>query len=116
MDAAYDRAGIPRGTEPDESWIFGNDPLRRGQPGYRYSEDMGSHGNYMQFETEVGSRVIAEHTADPNAKGPHFHAGQPKGDPSENFVDFGWGNTPNRDVPRYGQIDGKHHYFYPEGT
>ncbi|XVV07970.1 HNH/endonuclease VII fold putative polymorphic toxin [Actinosynnema sp. CA-248983] len=68
----------------------------------------------MQFETPDGSRVIAEHTNDPRAPQPHFHAGQPKGDPSRDGVDFGWGGS--SEFERYGQVDGKHHYYYPEGT
>ncbi|TDQ00954.1 DUF6531 domain-containing protein [Labedaea rhizosphaerae] len=112
LNAAYDRAGIPRGTEPDQVWEVGDDHNRHGDPNYRYSEDRGSHGVYRQFETDNGSRVIAEHTNDPNAPGPHFHAGEPKGDPSRNFVDFGWSDAHNRDVERYGQMGGKHHIFY----
>ncbi|WP_190822126.1 RHS repeat-associated core domain-containing protein [Saccharopolyspora pogona] len=110
LDRAYDQAGIPRGTEPDQAWDVGNDHSRQGMPGYRYSEDNGTHGRYMQFETEEGSRVIAEHLNDGD---PHFHAGQPKGDPSRNFVDFGWSNAHNRDIERYQQIGGSHHYYYP---
>lgn len=68
----------------------------------------------MQFETEGGSRVIAEHTNDPNAKGPHFHAGQPKADPSRDGVNFGWDGSV--EAERYAQIGGKHHYFYPRGS
>jgi RHS repeat-associated protein len=114
LDAAYDRAGIPRGTEPDAVWEVGNDHARRGQPYYRHSEDLGTHGRYMQFETENGSRVIAEHTSDPRAPGPHFHAGQSKVDPTRDGVDFGWSNKPNDhpDVERYSAIGGSHHIFY----
>ncbi len=113
MDAAYDRAGIPRGAAPDLQWKVGGDPLRRGTSDYRYSEDVGAQGHYMQFETENGSRVLAEHTNDPS-RGPHFHAGQPKGgDPSRAGVDFGWGGS--RDFERYQQIGGKHHLLYPKG-
>jgi RHS repeat-associated protein len=109
--AAYERAGIPPGTEPDATWEVGGDPKRRGEKGYVYSEDKGAQGRYEQFETEQGSRVVAEHTNDGK---PHFHAGQPKGDPSRDAVDFGWGG--NRDASeRYQQVDGKHHYYYPEG-
>ncbi|WP_433409501.1 DUF6531 domain-containing protein [Saccharomonospora azurea] len=112
MNAAYDRAGIPQGTEPDAAWEVGNDYTRYGEPNYRHSEDLGTHGRYMQFETENGSRVIAEHTSDPNAPGPHFHAGQPKGDPSREGVDFGWSTASNNDIERYSQIGGSHHMFY----
>ncbi|WP_322753279.1 RHS repeat-associated core domain-containing protein, partial [Frankia sp. Cas3] len=113
LNAAYDRAGIPRGAPPDLQWEVGGEPLRRGTPDYRYSEDVGAQGRYMQFETESGSRVLAEHTNDPS-RGPHFHAGQPKGgDPNRTSVDFGWGG--NRDFERYQQIGGKHHLLYPKG-
>ncbi|MBA8823309.1 RHS repeat-associated protein [Saccharopolyspora lacisalsi] len=110
LDAAHDRAGIPRGTEPDQRWEVGNDPSRRGIPGYRYSEDSGTHGHYRQFETSNGSRVIAEHTNDGE---PHFHSGQPKGDPAREAVDFGWSDEHNRDIERYQQIGGSHHHYYP---
>ncbi|PXY26049.1 type IV secretion protein Rhs [Prauserella coralliicola] len=112
LDAAYDRAGIPRGTEPDAVWEVGNDHNRYGEQNYRHSEDLGTHGRYMQFETENGSRVIAEHTSDPNAPGPHFHAGQPKIDPTREAVDFGWSDQPNSQIERYSQIGGSHHIFY----
>ncbi|MGH3517147.1 MAG: HNH/endonuclease VII fold putative polymorphic toxin [Haloechinothrix sp.] len=114
LDAAYDRAGIPRGTEPDATWGVGDDHNRRGMPGYRYSEDLGTHGRYQQFETDNGSRVIAEHTSDPRAPGPHFHAGEPKGDPTRDGVDFGWSDRRSDDpvVERYSQIGGSHHIFY----
>ncbi|MBP2335051.1 hypothetical protein JOF41_001229 [Saccharothrix coeruleofusca] len=29
-------------------------------------------------------------------------------------MDFGWGG--GSEFERYGQVDGKHHYYYPEGT
>ncbi len=109
--AARQRAGIDPDATPDEVWAVGDDVLQRGKKGYRYSTDQGSHGQYQQFETESGSRVIANHTNDPNAPAPHFHAGQPKSDPSRDGVNFGWGNDPER----YQQVGGKHHYYYPEG-
>ena len=109
--AAYDRAGIEPGTTPDATWTVGGDMLRRGEPDYVYApKDFGSHGNYEQFETENGSRVIAEHTADPEAPKPHFHAGQPKVDPSRDSVNFGW--DPSTEFERYSQIGGRHHLFY----
>ena len=110
--AARDRAGVPQDATPDEVWDVGDDLLRRGQKGYKYAEkDPGGHGRYEQFETEDGSRVIANHTNDPN-RGPHFHAGQPKGDPSRTGVNFGWDNA--AEAERYGQVGGKHHYDYPK--
>ncbi|MFD3703135.1 DUF6531 domain-containing protein [Nocardia sp. NPDC058658] len=116
LDAAYDRAGIPRGQQPDLSWEVGGDVMRRRDEGYRYDPaNPGAWGNYMQFETPAGSRVIAEHTADPEAPMPHFHAGGPSPNAVEQQgVDFGWGG--NRDFDRYKQIDGKHHYYYPAGS
>ncbi len=112
--AARERAGIPQDAVPDEVWDVGDDVMRRGQKGYKYAEkDPGGHGRYEQFETEDGSRVIANHTNDP-ARGPHFHAGQPKGDPSRSAVNFGWDNV--TEAERYGQVGGKHHYDYPGGN
>jgi RHS repeat-associated protein len=108
-DAAYARAGISPGTAPDAAWEVGNDSKRRGEQGYLYTEDTGAHGNYEQFETERGSRVIAEHTNDGQG---HFHAGQPKADPSRDAVDFGWGGKA-QEAERYQQVDGRHHYYYP---
>lgn len=73
----------------------------------------------MQFETENGSRVIAEHTNDPNHRDgsgqikPHFHAGQPGGDPSRDGVNFGWDKKSEDE--RYKQMGNKHHFFYPRG-
>ncbi|MDR5825932.1 RHS repeat-associated core domain-containing protein [Caballeronia sp. LZ043] len=111
LDAIFDRAGIPRGTRPDAVWEVGNDATRRGMPGYLFSNHTQSHGRYMQFETDQGSRVISEHLKDGD---PHFHAGQPKIDPTRDFVDFGWGGNVNV-AERYSQIDGGHHYYYPGG-
>jgi RHS repeat-associated protein len=108
--AAYDRAGIAPGTEPDAVWTVGDDVTQRGMPGYRYDENPGAHGNYEQFETENGSRVIAEHTNDPDAPFSHFHAGQPKIDPTREGVNFGW--DPSTDFERYSPVGGKHHIYY----
>ncbi|MEU1038508.1 HNH/endonuclease VII fold putative polymorphic toxin [Streptomyces sp. NPDC005907] len=41
-------------------------------PGYICSPDPAHWGNFRQFETDSGSRVVVEHTNDP--AGPHFHA------------------------------------------
>ncbi|WP_374754149.1 HNH/endonuclease VII fold putative polymorphic toxin [Streptomyces sp. SM12] len=69
---------------------------------YVYDESPGSHGRYYQYETPGGTRVIAEHTADPQAPHPHFHAGQPKN------------GTYNVDMrgERYQQVGDKHHFYY----
>ena len=112
--AARQRAGIPEGQQPDATWTVGNDHTRRGEAGYVFSDDPGTHGNYAQYETPNGSRVIAEHTGDPNAPLPHFHAGQPKGDSNRSLVDFGWGGNP-RESERYAAVGGKHHHYYNEG-
>ncbi|SAK80503.1 rhsD protein [Caballeronia calidae] len=109
LDAIFERAGIPRGMVPDAVWDVGNDVTRRGMPGYLFTHDNGSHGRYMQFETDRGSIVISEHLNDGD---PHFHAGQPKGDPTRNFVDFGWSGDVNA-AERYSQMGGGHHYYYP---
>ena len=68
--------------------------------------------------TDNGSRVLVEHTADPNAPHPHFHAGQPQGDASETGVNFGWDTSRNgldKNDPgfeRYENMGGDHHYYY----
>jgi hypothetical protein len=46
-----------------------------------------------------------EHTRDPNAPNPHFHAGQPK---------VGEFNVKMMGQ-RYQQIGEKHHFYYPGG-
>lgn len=64
--AAYDRAGVPAGAQPDAVWMVGDDITRRGTPDSRYdANNLGAHGNCEQFETEGGSRVNGEHTNDP---------------------------------------------------
>ncbi|BCL12610.1 LamG-like jellyroll fold domain-containing protein [Micromonospora sagamiensis] len=111
--AAYARAGVPLGREPDLRWEVGGDRTRRGQEGYRFEDNPGTHGNYEQHEMDrVGSRLIVEHTNDPNAPYSHFHAGQPKSDPSQLGVDFGWGG--GKEYERYSAIGGSHHMYYRE--
>ncbi|MFF4043945.1 HNH/endonuclease VII fold putative polymorphic toxin [Streptomyces sp. NPDC001816] len=62
-------------------------------------------GRYYQYDTPNGSRVIAEHTADPNAPHPHFHAGKPQeGLPSD----------VNMQGKTYKQIMPKHHIYYAQ--
>ncbi|MFQ6553048.1 RHS repeat-associated core domain-containing protein [Aestuariibius insulae] len=102
------RAKIEPGTKPDKTWTVGDNPKRLGRKGYLYSEDKGSHGVYRQYETPNGSRVIAEHQRDGAS---HFHAGQPKGDPTRSSVDFGSGGS-TKTAERYSQIDGSHHFYY----
>ena len=103
FNAARDRAGIPRSQQPTRQWTVGDDVTRRGQANYHYDPNPGAHGRYYQYETPQGTRVVANHTADPNAPSPHFHAGQPKPD----------GRNVDMQGQRYGQVDGKHHYYYP---
>lgn len=92
-------------------------------PGYVYSPDPAHWGNFRQFETESGSRVVVEHTHDP--AGPHFHAGKPKIDDTRELVNFGWDNArvqrPDgslgypESMERYAKINkegGDHHLFY----
>ncbi|MFE9412978.1 polymorphic toxin-type HINT domain-containing protein [Streptomyces sp. NPDC006704] len=108
--AAHDRAGIPSDAVPDATWTVGADVTQRGMPGYRFDSNPGAHGIYEQFETEGGSRLIAEHTNDPNAPFSHFHAGQPKGDPTREGVNFGWDMT--SEFERYSPVGGSHHMYY----
>ncbi|MDR5760476.1 RHS repeat-associated core domain-containing protein, partial [Caballeronia sp. LZ035] len=109
LDAAYKKARISKSMQPDAVWEVGDDVMRRGTSGYLYTQDKGTHGRYMQFETDRGSIVISEHLNDGD---PHFHAGQPKGDSTRNYVDFGWGGSVNS-AERYSQIGGGHHLYYP---
>ncbi len=96
------RAGITDRDTPSDRWIVGDDQTRIGQPGYVYNDNVTHHGEFWQYETNQGSRVIAVHTGDP--KGAHVHAGMPKG--GESYADFR-----DPDV-RYQQVGGAHHYFY----
>ncbi|MER8114773.1 polymorphic toxin-type HINT domain-containing protein [Streptomyces sp. NPDC094031] len=108
--AAHARAGISSDAVPDAVWTVGDDVTQRGMPGYRFDPNPGAHGNYEQFETEGGSRLIAEHTNDPNAPFPHFHAGQPKSDPTREGVNFGWDMF--SEFERYSPVGGSHHMYY----
>ncbi|WP_157968616.1 ricin-type beta-trefoil lectin domain protein [Streptomyces geranii] len=111
--AAYARAGISSDAVPDAVWTVGDDVNRRGMPGYRFDSNPGAHGTYEQFETGNGSRLIAEHTNDPNAPFSHFHAGQPKVDPTREGVNFGWDMT--SEFERYSPVGGSHHMYYESG-
>ncbi|MFD9023700.1 DUF6531 domain-containing protein [Streptomyces parvulus] len=117
--AAFDVAGVPHGSSPDAEWIVMGDKAYKNMPGYVYSKDPTHWGNFRQFETDNGSRVIVEHTHDP--AGPHFHAGAPKGmtpeERSRNLVNFGWDNTQEGygTMERYRALDkpgGDHHFFF----
>ena len=93
--SAFEVAGVPYGTAPDAEWIVMGDKTLRHMPGHVHSPDATHRGNFRQFETENGSRVVVEHTHDPT--GPHFRAGAPKGftaeDRARNGVNFGWDKT-----------------------
>ncbi|MEU5538260.1 RHS repeat-associated core domain-containing protein, partial [Streptomyces sp. NPDC020362] len=121
--AAFGIAGVPYGEEPVAEWVVTGEKDYKHVPGYIYSPDRTHWGNFRQFETESGSRVIVEHTHDP--KGPHFHAGKPKIDDTRNFVNFGWDNykvmRPDgtsgypENMERYAKMNkpgGDHHFFY----
>ncbi|WP_229919306.1 RHS repeat-associated core domain-containing protein, partial [Streptomyces minutiscleroticus] len=121
--AAFELAGVPYGEEPIAEWLVTGDKNMKYAPGHIYSPDPAHWGNFRQFETDNGSRVVVEHTHDP--AGPHFHAGKPKTDDTRNLVNFGWDNSrvqrPDGSVgypesmERYGKINkpgGDHHLFY----
>ncbi|MFI5873820.1 putative T7SS-secreted protein [Streptomyces sp. NPDC051445] len=124
--AAFDLAGVPYGEEPIAEWVVTGDKQLKHVPGHIYSPDPAHWGNFRQFETDSGSRVVVEHTNDP--AGPHFHAGKPKIDDTRNLVNFGWDNArvqrPDgslgypESMERYGKINkpgGDHHLFYGGG-
>ncbi|MGX1675216.1 putative T7SS-secreted protein [Streptomyces sp. NPDC055400] len=117
--AAFEVAGVPYGAAPDAEWVVMGDKTLKHMPGHVYSKDPTHWGNFRQFETPDGSRVVVEHTHDP--AGPHFHAGAPKGfteaDRSRDLVNFGWDNTREgySTMERYRALDkpgGDHHFFH----
>ncbi|GAA2412914.1 hypothetical protein GCM10010420_47960 [Streptomyces glaucosporus] len=115
--AAFDAAGVPYDQTPDAEWVVMGDKRYKNVPGYVYSPEPTHWGNFRQFETESGSRVVVEHTHDPAGK--HFHAGVPKHDETRNLVNFGWDNSVEgyASMERYGKINkpgGGHHFFYKE--
>ncbi|MFC9243519.1 putative T7SS-secreted protein [Streptomyces sp. NPDC057136] len=105
FNAARERAGIPNSQQPVKQWEVGGDATQRHRASnYVYDpKNAGAHGRYYQYETPQGTRVIAEHTADPHAPYPHFHAGQPKG---------GGGHNVDMMGERYQQVGEKHHMYY----
>ncbi|MEU0342427.1 putative T7SS-secreted protein [Streptomyces bobili] len=124
--AAYELAGVRYGEEPIAEWVVTGDKQLKHVPDYVYSPDPAHWGNFRQFETDSGSRVVVEHTHDP--AGPHFHAGKPKIDDTRNLVNFGWDNArvqrPDgslgypESMERYAKINkpgGDHHLFYEGG-
>ncbi|GGT16412.1 hypothetical protein GCM10010271_19120 [Streptomyces kurssanovii] len=103
FNAARERAGVPNSQQPVKQWEVGDDPTQRHRTSnYVYDPNPGAHGRYYQYETPQGTRVIAEHTSDPNAPYPHFHAGQPKGG----------GHNVDMMGERYQQVGDKHHLYY----
>ncbi|MFF9626452.1 RHS repeat-associated core domain-containing protein [Streptomyces griseosporeus] len=114
---ARDMAGVPNSAQPIRQWEIGGDAeqaRRHGNYVYRPYDPNGDPkrdprpgwGRYYQYDTPHGSRVIAEHTSDPNAPHPHFHAGKPQEGlpPDVNMM----GKT-------YKQIMPKHHIYYEQG-
>ncbi|KOP32161.1 Rhs family protein [Xenorhabdus sp. GDc328] len=89
LNQAKDLAGVPRSQQPVRQWTVGNDPKRRGQTNYQYSEDAGSHGRYYEYVDARGhKKVVLEHTNDPRAPYPHAHAGQAKTGANPRAYDF----------------------------
>ncbi|MGP3981415.1 putative T7SS-secreted protein [Streptomyces sp. KR80] len=119
--AAFEAAGVPYGATPDAEWVVMGDKTLKNMPGHVYAPDPTHWGNFRQFETPNGSRVIVEHTHDP--AGLHFHAGSPKGstleDQTRSLVNFGWDNSSDgyKSMERYRAINkpgGDHHFFYKD--
>ncbi|MFG3066689.1 putative T7SS-secreted protein [[Kitasatospora] papulosa] len=123
--AAFEAAGVPYGETPIAEWTVTGDKNLKYVPGYTYAKDPSHWGNFRQFETPQGSRVVVEHVSDP--AGTHFHAGKPKIDDTRSLVNFGWDNSrvqrPDgkfgypQDMERYAKINkpgGDHHFFYEE--
>ncbi|MER7794962.1 putative T7SS-secreted protein [Streptomyces sp. NPDC097640] len=113
--AAHELAGIGPDAELLAEWQVVGDIRLRHVEGYVYSDNLTHWGNFRQYETPNGSRVVVEHTHDP--AGPHFHAGKPKGDDAREFVNFGWDNRNYGEMERYGKINkpgGDHHLFYDQ--
>jgi hypothetical protein len=89
LNEAKDLAGIPRSQQLNRQWTVGDNPVRRGQTNYKYSQDFGSHGRYYEYTDAQGhKRVIVEHTSDPRAPRPHTHAGQAKPGADPRTYDF----------------------------
>ncbi|MFE5474767.1 DUF6531 domain-containing protein [Nocardia sp. NPDC056541] len=107
FNAALDRAGVPRSQQPTHQWEVGDDYNRQNHSNYHYSENPGAHGRYYQYETPEGSRVIVEHTNDPQAPHPHFHAGQPQED-----VNVIGPNSQDMRGKIYKSVGGDHHLYY----
>ncbi|GAA0415172.1 putative T7SS-secreted protein [Streptomyces luteireticuli] len=110
---AHELAGITQDSELLAEWTVTGDIRMKHMEGYVYSPEPSHWGNFRQYETPQGSRVVVEHTHDP--AGPHFHAGKPKGDDDRTWVNFGWDNSNYKEMERYAKINkpgGDHHLFY----
>ncbi|MEV3859502.1 DUF6531 domain-containing protein [Streptomyces sp. NPDC050095] len=116
FNAARDMAGIPNSSQPTHQWTIGGDPTQAGRANYVYRpydpnadpdrDPRAGWGRYYQYDTPDGTRVIAEHTDDPRAPYPHFHAGKPpEGSPRDI----------NMQGKTYKQIQPKHHFYYTGG-
>nr|WP_240002130.1 RHS repeat-associated core domain-containing protein [Photorhabdus bodei] len=109
LNKGKDLAGIPRSQQPVRQWTVGNDPKRRGQTNYQYSEDAGSHGRYYEYVDAKGhKKVILEHTNDPHAPYPHAHAGQAKKGADARIYDFKKNRYLKIDDPKTND----HHIYY----
>ncbi|GHH80971.1 hypothetical protein GCM10018793_37380 [Streptomyces sulfonofaciens] len=112
---AKDMAGVPHSAQPTRQWEIGGDPTQAHRPNYVYRpydpnadptrDPRAGWGRYYQYDTPNGTRVIAEHTADPLAPHPHFHAGKPPA---------GAPGDINMQGKTYKQIMPKHHLYYPQ--
>lgn len=113
---ARDMAGVPHSAQPIRQWEIGGDPQQAHRANYVYRpydpvndpnrDPRPGWGRYYQYDTPNGSRVIAEHTADPEAPYPHFHAGTPPKDAPRDI---------NMQGKTYKQIMPKHHIYYQQG-
>ena len=116
FNAARDMAGVPRSSQPVRQWTIGGDPTQAGRANYVFTpydphgdpnlDPRAGWGHYYQYDTPHGVRVVAEHTSDPLAPYPHFHAGKPQ---------EGAPRDVNMQAKTYKQIQPKHHLYYNEG-
>lgn len=104
FNAAKDRAGIPRSASPLKQWVIGGDVKKMGQEKYYFDANPGRHGRYYVYRVNNSFKIIAEHTNDPRAPHPHFHAYQPK-----TKVDKIEDIDPH---DRFQAVGDKHHYYY----
>lgn len=107
MNAAKDRAGVPRSQQPNRQWVVGDDIYKKGgnYANYEYSDNSTHHGRYYEYDTQNGKVVIVEHTNDGDN---HFHAGMVSPNETVNRHSFDF-KVPGND---YYPIGGTHHYYY----